>query len=248
MSSSSWESVSKWYDSLVGQSGHYFHENLILPKLLTNPFVQKSKTFLDVACGQGIMARNLKREAEYLGIDISPSLISAAKERNRDAKKSFAVGDAASFDLPKKDFEAAFVILALQNIENDAMAIKNIFRHLAIGGRLFLVLNHPCFRIPRQSSWQKDDASSLLYRRLNLYMSSLKIPIKTNPGKSAEEKVTAFHRPLSYYFGLLKEAGFKVEDLQEWISDKKSVGACARMENRAREEFPLFLFIQAVKD
>jgi len=35
--------------------------------------------------------------------------------------------------------------------------------------------------------------------------------------------------------------------MEEWISDKKSTGAKARMENRSREEFPLFLALLAQK-
>ena len=34
---------------------------------------------------------------------------------------------------------------------------------------------------------------------------------------------------------------------EEWISDKRSMGKRAGMENRAREEFPLFLAILAKK-
>jgi hypothetical protein len=35
--------------------------------------------------------------------------------------------------------------------------------------------------------------------------------------------------------------------MEEWCSDKKSEGAAARMEDRARKEFPLFLTILASK-
>jgi hypothetical protein len=38
-----------------------------------------------------------------------------------------------------------------------------------------------------------------------------------------------------------------VSDLEEWTSDKVSIGKAAKGENRARAEFPLFLVIKAVK-
>jgi hypothetical protein len=33
--------------------------------------------------------------------------------------------------------------------------------------------------------------------------------------------------------------------MEEWISDKQSSGKFAKMENRSREEIPLFLLLQA---
>jgi hypothetical protein len=35
--------------------------------------------------------------------------------------------------------------------------------------------------------------------------------------------------------------------IDEWVSDKKSMGKCAAQENRARQEFPLFLTLIAQK-
>jgi hypothetical protein len=35
------------------------------------------------------------------------------------------------------------------------------------GGRLVLLLTHPCFRIPRQSNWDWDQGSRLRYRRVD---------------------------------------------------------------------------------
>ncbi|MBM3208605.1 MAG: SAM-dependent methyltransferase, partial [Chlamydiae bacterium] len=45
--SSSWEPVSGWYDKVVGSKGHYYHENVILPKL--KPTLTETKSLLDLA-------------------------------------------------------------------------------------------------------------------------------------------------------------------------------------------------------
>jgi len=45
----------------------------------------------------------------------------------------------------------------------------------------------------------------------------------------------------------LKTNGLIVQDLEEWRSEKKSVGKWAKMEDRAREEFPLFLAVLGEK-
>ena len=117
--------------------------------------------------------------------------------------------------------------------------------HLQKGGRFAIVMNHPCFRIPRQSSWGFDEATKLQYRRMNGYMSPQKIPIEMHPGAQKQATTWSFHHPLSDYSKWLYEAGFSIERIEEWCSDKVSTGGNAKAENRARKEFPLFLSIIA---
>jgi hypothetical protein len=108
-------------------------------------------------------------------------------------------------------------------------------------------MNHPSFRIPRQSSWGKDEANKLEYRRVNRYLTGLEIPINTHPGFSDSPMTWTYHQPLEYYIKSLKRAGMLISDLEEWTSDKVSVGKAAKGENRARSEFPMFLALRAVK-
>ncbi|HSX13461.1 MAG TPA: SAM-dependent methyltransferase, partial [Chlamydiales bacterium] len=125
-------------------------------------------------------------------------------------------------------------------------AIEQAAQHLKPNGKLLLVLNHPCFRIPRQSNWGVDEKMHLQYRRMNVYMSPQKIPIQTAPSRASESATTfSFHHPLSFYVSALSKNHCTVTCLEEWCSDKKSVGGKAKMEDKARKEFPLFLAIVA---
>jgi SAM-dependent methyltransferase len=138
--------------------------------------------------------------------------------------------------------------LVIQNLEDPLKALGNASKALRPGGKLLIVMNHPCYRIPRQSSWGVDEAKKLQYRRIDLYLTPLKIPIQTHPGAGEKSETTwSFHRPLSDYVQALAKAGLMVETMEEWISDKKSTGPKAKMENRSRTEFPLFLAISARK-
>ncbi len=238
----SWESSHTWYDKTVGEKGHYYHQSVIFPQLLKLLDLKKGDSLVDLACGQGVLARQLPQEVDYFGIDAAPSLIQLAKKHS---KHTFSVHDLTK-PLPKqkKEFTHATLILALQNIASPLPVLQNAARLLKGGGKFAIVLNHPCFRIPRQSSWQIDDSKKLQYRRVDTYLSELKIPITTNPGKGQKggsSETWSFHHPLSSYSAWLKEAGFTIELISEWTSDKKSTGAAARMENRSRAEFPLFL-------
>ncbi len=239
MNTTSWESSHKWYDCLVGEKGHYYHEHVVLPKTLKLLNLQSGDSLLDLGCGQGVLSRRIPAKVDYHGFDISPSLIQEAQKKS-DHK--FDIADITK-PLPlKKEFSHAALILVLQNLENHQKAFENAAHHLKPGGHLVIVMNHPCFRVPRQSSWGIDESKKLQYRRIDRYMEPLKVPIQTHPGQSDKSPQTwSFHHPLSTYIEGLAKTGFVVEKLEEWLSDKLSTGSKAKMENRSRLEFPLFL-------
>jgi len=249
MQDTSWEKSSKWYKKIVGDEGHYFHQAVIFPKIEQLINFEKVNSVLDLACGQGIYERQIDPKTEYVGVDISKSLIDEAKQKSLNENHKFLVAD-ASKKLPLKEnyFDLVTIILALQNIKDTKGVVENAYRHLKSSGRFLIVLNHPIFRIPRQSSWGVDSKSKLQYRRVDRYMSSLEIPIATNPGKFQKSEITwSFHSSLSKYSQILFEKELLIEKIEEWVSDKKSTGPMAKMEDRARNEIPMFMAILAVK-
>jgi SAM-dependent methyltransferase len=166
----------------------------------------------------------LPEKIHYFGVDSSKELIGSAKRLTHRKNAQFAVGDALE-ELPfkKSDFDAVSFILSLQNMEEGALAIRNAGKHLRKDGKLLIVLNHPCFRIPRQSGWGIDEAAKLQYRKVNVYLTPQKIPIQTNPGKGEQSALTySYHHSLSDYSKWLAKEGFCISLLEEWISDKKS--------------------------
>jgi SAM-dependent methyltransferase len=247
--STSWQPVSDWYNSAVGESGHYYHKQVVLPNTLRLLQLSSTDSLLDLGCGQGVLARAIPKDVYYLGLDISADLIEQGKKYAAQNPHHFAVANVARPTLPvkKTDFSHAAFILSLQNMADSAAAIKNAAHHLRDKGKLVLVLNHPCFRIPRQSSWGIDETKKLQYRRIDRYLSPIKIPITAHPGKKDTSATWSFHQSLSSYFTELAAAGFVVTHLEEWTSDKTSEGRAAKMENRGRSEFPLFLTLVARK-
>ena len=75
----------------------------------------------------------------------------------------------------------------------------------------------------------------------------MEIPVNTNPSDRNSEVTWSYHYPLSEYSKMLKNCNFVIKEIQEWTSDKESEGKFAKMENRGRSEFPLFLTIVATK-
>jgi ubiquinone/menaquinone biosynthesis C-methylase UbiE len=246
----SWEKVSGWYGKAVGEEGSYYHRSIILPGSLALLGLKKDSSLLDLACGQGVLARQIPTTVRYVGLDLSPALIKQARNLDKDRQHIYRIADVTA-DLPVEDtdFSHAAIILSLQNITNQEAVIKNASGHLRPKGRFLIVINHPCFRIPRQSSWGVDPQNKTQYRRIDRYLSPIEVPIQAHPGKgTASETTWTYHQPLSAYSRMLSQTGFLIEKLEEWVSESHSTGGAARMENRARREFPLFLALLARKD
>lgn len=244
-SNTSWEPVQKWYHSSVGEEGHYYHQKIVLPGVLKLLNLRPGSSLLDIACGNGVLARQLPKNIYYEGLDLSSSLIKEAKKML--PSHPFHISDITKpFPIKKTDFSHAAIVLAIQNVEQAGQVFLHAGKHLTPGGTLVIVMNHPCFRIPRQSSWKVDEAQKMQYRRIDRYSSPLQIPIQAEPSKGEKSAQTwSFHVPLSQYSKWLQEAGFMIELIEEWHSDKISTGKNAKMENRSREEFPLFMAIKA---
>ncbi len=243
----SWQPVSNWYNKITGQGGHYYHQHVVIPGALRLLNLTSNSKVLDVACGNGVLGKTIPKNVEYVGIDIAPSLIEEAKRTDKNRDHKYLVCDATKpLNLTEK-FTHAAIILALQNIQDPAQVLKNIFDLLIINSELLIVLNHPAFRIPRQSSWGIDTNTKMQYRRIDKYMSPMEIPITAHPGEKFSASTLSYHFPISDYSKMLKSAGFVIELIEEWTSDKESIGRNGRMENRARNEFPLFLTILASK-
>lgn len=245
----SWGEVAEWYDSLLECSKDTYQEKVIYPNILRLMNIKKEESVLDLACGQGYFSRQFhKMGGQVTGVDISSKLIEIAKNKSSKEIKYFvSPAEKISF-LNKESFDKISIILAVQNIENINELFKECTRLLKEKGSLFIVMNHPCFRIPKSSSWGWDIKNNIQYRRNDLYMSEKKEKIEMYPGKKDGKFLLSFHRPLQFYFKFLEKNGFYVNRIEEWISHKISEkGPHKEAEDKARKEFPLFLFLEAIK-
>ena len=245
--STSWGKVANWYDDLLKKEEGTYQKTLILPNLLRLLQIKRDELILDLACGQGFFSRELaKSGAKVIGVDISAELINIAKQ---DKNVEYHVSSADKLDFLKdKSIDKVVIILALQNIGKVGETLREISRVLKEKGRLFIILNHPAFRIPKVSSWGWDESKKVQYRRIDSYLSESKEEIQMHPGEKPWEKTISFHRPLQFYFKALNKHGFVVSKIEEWVSNKTSEeGPRKNAEDTARREIPLFLFLEATK-
>ncbi len=261
--STSWGRAAKWYEKLLGEEGTY-QRDVILPNLLRVLDIKKGEKMVDVGCGPGFFACEFFRlGARVIGADVSKAMIDVAREHS---PKEILYYISPSHDLSFVSSGSAdkiTIVLALQNIDRFAETLLECNRILKPDGGLFVVLNHPAFRVPKESSWGWDPSTPLprqdsgrvgtiakgvQYRRIDAYLSEAKVKIQMHPGDAPDDFTLSFHRPMQVYMKGFRKAGFLIETMEEWISNKKSQpGPRARAEDRARKEIPLFLLLVAVK-
>lgn len=246
--STSWGRAAEWYKKLLGEEGTY-QRDVILPNLLRVLDIKKGEKILDIGCGPGFFATEFyKLGARVIGVDVSKAMVDIAREHSpQEIHYHISPADTLKFMEPGSA-DKITIVLALQNIERFNETLIECSRVLRSSGKLFLVLSHPAFRVPKSSSWGWDPETKIQYRRIDEYMSDAKVKIQMHPGDDPTDFTWTFHRPLQVYFKGLRKAGFAVEALEEWISHKKSQpGPRATAEDRIRKEIPLFLFLGAIK-
>ncbi|MBI3631871.1 MAG: methyltransferase domain-containing protein [Candidatus Vogelbacteria bacterium] len=243
-----WGNVASWYDDLL-ETGDNYQKDVILPDVLSLLALKNGDRIVDLACGQGFFSRKFQDAgASVVGVDISKELIGIAKNYKDGIEYFVSSADKLDF-LKNASVDKIVIILALQNITNIQAVFKECSRILKKNSSMVFVLNHPAFRVPKESSWGFDEQAGVQFRRVDGYISEFKVAIKVHPGEQNSEFTTSFHRPLQYYFKALKGTGFVVRNLHELISNKESQpGKRARAENIARKEIPLFMTIEAIKE
>jgi SAM-dependent methyltransferase len=254
-STTSWEGQAAWYDQLQGEGGDDFYRNLILPAVLRVLAATAGQRVLDACSGQGVLGRTLAAAGvSSVGVDASPTLVEAAQAR-AGANERYLVGDcrklgevlsAAQVPVP---FDHAALVMALQDLDPIQPVLSGVAAALRLGGRVAVAMTHPCFRIPRRSSWGWDENQGVQFRRLDGYLSPLTAPIKIHPGMKADRSATTtFHRPLSTYLNAFGAAGLGIIACEELCSHRRGTrGPRFGAEDRAAKEFPLFLVIGAVR-
>lgn len=255
-----WDHVSEWYDGLLaGGSDH--HEHLLIPGVLRLLDIEPEQTVLDVACGQGVLARALaERGGRVVGIDAAESLIERARDASPDNDHlDFRVGDAQrlaeAVTPPEGGFDSAVCMMALMNIADLDAVCAGAAEMLAPGGRFVGVILHPAFRSPKQTAWGwvgSAPGEQTQFRRVDAYMGESAIPITMNPGAAASGAdpvtTTTFHRPIARYAKAIARSGMFIDSIEEWASKRESQpGPRADEENRARQEIPMFMAFRAVK-
>lgn len=195
-----YDAIADWYDGFVEPMDGGGFVAALVPEDLAG------RRILDLACGQGRLARHLASQgATVVGVDLSVELLTLARGRPTTGIE-YVHGDAAdpSTWWDGSTFDGATCEMALMDIVDVEGALRAVAAAVRPGGWFVCSLFHPCFpgSETTRTSWPTDDG----YTAERWWITD---------GDGVRGRVGAHHRRLSTYLNALVEAGFAVERLDE---------------------------------
>jgi len=193
---------------------------------------------LDLGCGEGRLTRDLLAAGHrVVGLDYSPSMVRAFREAGPEPPVVRA--DASALPFPDQAFDLVVAFMSLFNLDDMPGSLAEVARTLQPNGRFCFAVVHPFMSA---GTFEGRDADAT-FRLTGSYMEpSSKVTVVERDGIHMEFHDE--HRPLSFYFGALEDAGLLVEALREPLPDAEfallpGVGHHRRL--------PLYLHVRAVK-
>ena len=248
MSKRDWATLADWFDENQGDAGDLWHRTLIFPGLLKVIGNVKGRDILDVGCGNGSLARILAAMGNRVtGVDGSAGIIEHAQRREAAQPLGISYFDADAANLARFDantFDLVTSCMALMDMPDAASAIREMGRVVRRSGRCVMLLSHPCFDVPHASRWltewgfgREPNVSIRIDRYREIFSEWLRW------SHEVDYEMLAYHRPLSWYFGVIREAGLAVtmfdepEPTPEFLAQTHNGAAIA--------EFPVHCVIEA---
>jgi ubiquinone/menaquinone biosynthesis C-methylase UbiE len=105
--------------------------------------IKPGERLLDLGCGTGWASRRLARLAgQVVGLDISDEMVHRAREQARDLDNLlFVWGSAQEIPWEENYFDKVLSIESFYYYPDQELVLRELFRVLAPGGRLFLLMN-----------------------------------------------------------------------------------------------------------
>jgi len=229
-----WESEAEaWIAWARTPDQDHFFWRLSLPALLAL-LPEPSELTVDVGCGEGRVARELKaRGYRVVGVEGSPTLAAAAREADPDFEVHLA--DAARMPLAGGCADLAVASMSLLNMDDLDGVVREVARVLRLGGRFVFSTVHPANSLKPLGGFEENGEG---YFSTYTYAEE-----RTRGGLTMTFHDT--HRPLGAYMGALERAGLLVEAVREPVPDDDHVAAFPYVERWRRA--PIFLLARAVK-
>src|SRR5438067_8553191 len=210
-----WERNAEFWIRIIRERLDPFRAELTDAAVLKALAPGPGQTVLDAGCGEGYLTRRLAgRGAIAVGVDRSAGLIGAAAAaggRGRPPGSGrFLQGDLRSLPLGGDRFDAVLCNHSLNELRTPEPAFSEFARVLKHGGRLVVLMLHPCFYGGRNRSGRRYDLEP------EFYFAPRRVEQRFNvSGLPSPAPTVIWLRPLESYFALLTQTGFCVDGLWE---------------------------------
>lgn len=220
-----WNQKAAFWDNLHGEQGNRFHRELVSPAVERLLALQRGEKVLDVACGNGVMARRLAAlGGKVKATDFSPALIERAKLRGQTTGEpiQYSIVDATDENtlvaLGEGQFDAIVCTMALMDMPVIAPLYRAVGRLLSDKGRFVFANMHPAFNSnnPVFFAESSDDNGTIIVTngvKLKAYLDMP--PVKGAGAPNEPVPHYYYHRPLQQILGEAFAAGLVLNGIEE---------------------------------
>ena len=221
-----WDRLARSRDERMGERGDLWHRALIDPAVRRLVGQVRGRRVLEIACGNGYLARSFaaRGAALVVGIDRSGASIrrARARERAHPVGVRFEVGEAGRLRFGSGSFDLVVANMALMDIRNARAAILETARVLVPAGRFVFSIAHPCFDLDDRSAWSVERGfgpdgiyRDTVYRKLRGYREERRTRVPWQVGPRTVLWTESYHRTLATYSHYLLDAGLAILRLEE---------------------------------
>ena len=194
------------------------NEKLLLSDFTARPYVLEKlqplsgRSVLDLGCGEGFVARQIKTAgaASVLGIDLSQGMIDQARaeEQRNPEGIEYRQGDVSELqDLPEAVFDRIAAVFLFNYLGSDVMTevIRRVRSWVAPAGRFVFAVPHPSL------PFMSEEKPPFFFRRDGAgYFSASDRTLEGSMWRrdGVAVPVRCVHKPLEVYFQALRNAGW----------------------------------------
>jgi SAM-dependent methyltransferase len=200
---------------------------------------QPGRQTLEIGCGEGRVARDLKKRGhQVVAVDSSPTLLRYAKEADPDSR--YELADAAALPFAEGSFDIVVAYNSLMDVADMPGAIKESARVLDTGGCLCMCVTHP---LNDAGAFVSDDPDAAFVVPGSYFG---RRPFDGHFERDGLQMT--FHGwtyALEDYARALEAADFVIERLREPAAGDQAIAH--RSSYRRWQRVPMFLQLRAVK-
>lgn len=216
MATRSYDDIAEWYDAWVRANS--LLDDPFFPTMAPLLGETAGQHILDLACGQGRVARYLAARGNHVvGIDVSRKLLAIAR-RYESTVPSGAVylrDDAHTLSSVREAvFDGVVCHMALMDIPDYVSTCRAVSRVMKPGGWFVFSILHPCYNTPM--SGESANARGGRCRTVSGYFAEGFWRADDRPGPPGQ--IGIYHRTLSTYINTLTAARFNLEHVSEPIA------------------------------
>jgi SAM-dependent methyltransferase len=199
----------------------------------------EGKKILDLGCGDAEIGVELLQQGcqSYIGIEGSENMARTAAKNLEGKAGEIQFLTMEEWEPQFEEYDLVLSRFALHYIADLRSVFKKVHHAIKPGGKFVLSVQHP---VLTSSSKSAEVSGSRTDWIIDDYF---------NQGERAEpwigKKVIKYHRTVEEYFQLLKQAGFKIDDLREGTPKAENFSSESEYERRMR--IPLVLMFSCVK-